>query len=95
MLTIKKWSKFLGDRDFIAGDYVTYVDFILYDAIDYHLLLAGNSDAIKPFDNLIKFMDRIENLPRLKEFFASKRFSRFPIWRPETIWAGQGAHHSD
>lgn len=86
---LQKLSKFLGDRTFLVGDYLTYVDFILYDAIDFHLLLAKDDNLIKAYPNLAALMKRIENLPRLKEFFTSERFSRLPLWRPEATWGGQ------
>lgn len=82
----QRFSRFLGDRKFVAGDYVTYADFILYDALDFHrLIVPGSLDA---HPALIEYLNRIESLPKLNQYFKSPRFDRHAIWGPMSIHGG-------
>ncbi|GFR33338.1 glutathione S-transferase Mu 1 [Trichonephila clavata] len=40
---LKQWDKFLGDRKYLAGDNITYVDFMAYDCIDMYRLFQENA----------------------------------------------------
>jgi len=82
---VGKWSKFLGNRKFVVGDYVTYADFMLYDALDVNRLFAGD-DLLD--ENLKAYMKRIEGLPRLDVYLA--KLQRFPIFGPMAKWAAMG-----
>ena len=69
--TLKKFSDFLGDRQFFSADYLTYPDFHMYEMLYSHLQLAPG-ELIK-FPNLIGFLNRIENLPRVGDFLKSPK----------------------
>lgn len=62
----------------MVGDKLTYVDFIAYENIDQARLLLGE-DILDQTPNIKEFMKRFEELPNLKEYFASDRFQQFPI----------------
>jgi len=74
---LARFSKFLGDRPFFAGNEVTYVDFLMYDMLDQHKLLEPT--IISSWKNLEQFCDRIESLPKIKEFMASSKFIKYPL----------------
>jgi glutathione S-transferase len=82
---LEKWSKFLGDRKFVAGEKLTYVDFFLYDALDVNRLFAG-ADILPA--TLQDFMKRIESLPTLVDYLANLK--RLPIFGPMAKWAALG-----
>jgi len=80
--SLKQWEKFLGDRKFVAGDYLTYVDFVLYDALDWNRLFAGES--VLPA-NLKDYLKRIETVPQLASYFATKH-QVYPIFPAMAKW---------
>lgn len=68
----------MSGRPFLAGDYVTYVDFILWENIDY-LNVVGKGEALSSCDLIKHYVNRMNRLPGFKEFLASDRFRRFPF----------------
>ena len=69
--TLKKFSDFLGDRQFFSADYLTYHDFHMYEMLYSHLQLAPG-EVIK-FANLVGFIKRMEALPKIGDFLKSGR----------------------
>merc|ERR1739848_726948 len=69
--TLKKFSDFLGDRQFFSADYLTYPDFHMYEMLYSHLQLAPG-ELIK-FPNLIGFLNRMEALPKIGDFLKSPK----------------------
>merc|ERR1712088_124538 len=67
--TLKKFSDFLGDRQFFSADYLTYPDFHMYEMLYSHLQLAPG-EVIK-FSNLVGFIKRMEALPKIGAFLKS------------------------
>lgn len=72
---LELFSKFLGSRKFIAGDYVTYADFPLYNILDFHQLFT-NESALDEFGNLRDYLKRVEQLPRLCDYLNSPAYVR-------------------
>ncbi|XP_054167579.1 glutathione S-transferase-like [Oppia nitens] len=61
-------DKFLGnDRPFLAGDNMSYVDFIAFNYIDKVSKLAGNS-VIDEYDNLKNYFARILEFPSIENY---------------------------
>jgi len=82
---LAKWSAFLGDAKFVNGDNLTYVDFLVYDALDFNALFAGVE--VLPA-NLQDYLKRVESVPQLVDYFATKH-RRFPLCGPMATWGGQ------
>jgi len=74
---LQRFSKFLGDNPFFAGQNVTFVDFIMYEYFDQHKLL--HSTCLKDFPNLQGFCGRIEALEKIDGFMKSPRFIKYPL----------------
>ena len=74
----------------MAGDYVTYADFVLYDALDFNRRLVA--DNVDFGQKLTAYLDRIESLPKLVDYFKSDRFKRVPIWGPMAYFNGTNQH---
>lgn len=85
---LKLFSAFLGERDYLAGDSVTYVDFMAYDTFDFYRLLIPT--VLNEFPNLKKYQERFENLPELQEYFQSSTYKRWPIFGPVAFFGGKG-----
>jgi len=74
-------SKFLGAKDWVAGDRLTYADFYVYDVLDFNRLLF-DPKHLNAFPNLVAYMKRFEGLKGVKEFMASNDYIHMPIWTP-------------
>ncbi|OTF75585.1 hypothetical protein BLA29_014632, partial [Euroglyphus maynei] len=55
-------SKFLANHDFIAGSKISYADFFLYEFLCRLKVMVP--EVYNQFDNLKKFVERMESLPR-------------------------------
>ncbi|PFX29291.1 glutathione S-transferase Mu 3-like isoform X1 [Stylophora pistillata] len=74
---IEQFAKFLGEKKFVAGDKITFVDFILYEIMDEHQIF--DSTLLEPHENLKDFLKRIEELPTIAAYLKSDRFKARPI----------------
>lgn len=61
-------SKFLGDRKYLVGDRLTYVDFYLFELLT--VLNQIEPGAYNSYANFKSFAERISSLPRLKEYLV-------------------------
>ena len=62
--------KYLGDKKFICGDNLTYVDFIIFEMIDFCQWLSDGKLGTS-YPTLLPYFDRIKNLPRLKDYWPN------------------------
>ncbi|XP_054721906.1 glutathione S-transferase Mu 1-like [Uloborus diversus] len=85
---LKLFSAFLGDGKFLAGDEVTYVDFMAYDTFDFYRLLIPS--VLNDFPNLKEYCDRFEKLPELQQYLESPVYKRWPIFGPVAYFGGKG-----
>ena len=53
------------------------MDFILYELLDQHLILA--SDCLDAFPGLKAFHAKVEQLPNIKAYIASDRYFKGPL----------------
>ena len=84
---IKDMEKFLGSNKWVLGDRITYADFLLYDALDFHRLFDPNSFKDAAIAN--EFLTRFENIPQIKAYMTSGKYNKLPIWAPVAAWGGQ------
>ena len=79
---LKSLSTYLGDRPFVAGSNISYVDFWLYEYLKkISVLVPGSLDE---FANLAKFLGRIESLPQLSGYFKNAKPGLFN--GPMALW---------
>lgn len=74
---LKAFSDFLGKRQWFAGDKLTYVDFLMYEALDQHRIFSP--DCLNDYQNLKEFMDRFENLPTVQKYMKSEDYMKWPL----------------
>ncbi|CAL1285173.1 unnamed protein product [Larinioides sclopetarius] len=86
---LKFVAGFLGNRKFLAGDSLTYVDFMAYDALDFYLYLIPN--VLADYPTLKEYHQRIRNLPELQGYMKSSQYTRWPIFMPEAQFGGRGS----
>ncbi|KAH9420192.1 Glutathione S-transferase Mu 3 [Dermatophagoides pteronyssinus] len=77
-------SKFLGDQPFIAGSNISYADFLLYEYLTKLKVLVP--DVFGRFENLKKFHERIEALPRVSDYIKKQQPKSFH--GPTSLWNG-------
>lgn len=70
------FTRFLGDKKFFIGNSVTFVDFVMYELLDQHKFLF--KDSLQGYDKLNAFLDRFENLPKIKEYMTSPKYTKLP-----------------
>lgn len=75
--TLKQFSDFLGNRQWFAGDKITFVDFIMYELLDQHRVFEPK--CLDNFKNLKELLNRFEALERIAAYMKSPRFMRTPI----------------
>ena len=73
---LKELSDFLGDKKYLMGDTLTIADFQMRDPINWHRTL--DETLVQKFPNLIAYLDRFDNEPKIKEFLnGPKHFKHF------------------
>lgn len=81
---ISALSGFLGNRQWLAGDTLTYVDFLAYEWLDVHRTFAPG--LLQGSDNLEKYVQRFESLPNVKKYMNSNKFMKWPINNTVAMW---------
>ncbi|NXN17101.1 GSTM2 transferase, partial [Indicator maculatus] len=81
---LRELSRFLGSHKWFVGDKLTFVDFVAYDVLDQHRVLAPDCPELQ--GNLSQFLQRFEALPQISAYLRSERFLRFPFFGPEAKW---------
>ncbi|XP_055946345.1 glutathione S-transferase Mu 1-like [Argiope bruennichi] len=84
----RQWENFLGDRKFLAGDNLTYVDFMLYENLDFYRLF--HASILDDFASLKAYFSRIKDLPEMQKYLNSSRFKAWPIFAPAAKFGGGG-----
>lgn len=87
----KEIDLYLSGRDYVAGSKLTYIDFLLYEIMDWHRLLLP--DILDEMKNLQGFMSRFESLKPMASHMGSKNYKKFPIFAPFAAWGGKD--HND
>jgi len=75
-----QWNKVLGGKQWVMGDKLTYVDFLFWEMLDWHVLLKA--DMLDGLDNLGSYYQRFKDLPKIKNYFESPRYTDWPLVGP-------------
>ncbi|XP_075396405.1 glutathione S-transferase Mu 1-like isoform X1 [Tenrec ecaudatus] len=84
---IKLYSQFLGKQPWFAGDKITFVDFLAYDALDIHRVFEPK--CLDAFPNLKDFMARFEGLPKIAAYMKSSKFLPRPLFGRQAQWGNK------
>jgi len=74
---LKSLSEFLGEHKFVAGDTLSYADFLLFEFLDQHTFLAPK--CLDDFPNLKEFHKRIQSLPTIDKYIKSDQYIKWPL----------------
>ena len=84
---LKLFSQFLGTNLWFAGQNLSYVDFMIYEAFYCHKQLIPN--ALDGFPNLQAFYDRLEALPNVAAYLKSDKYIKWPLIGPTAQFGGK------
>jgi len=70
-------SSYIGQKKWLFGDNLSYVDPVAYEYIDVHRLMC--SKEVEKYKNLIAFANRFEALPAIAAYMKHPDFIRRPI----------------
>lgn len=74
---MEKLTKFLEGKQFVAGDYVTYADFVLFEYLE--LQVFFNKDLLKDYPVLEAFHKRVLALEAVDKYFNSPGAIKYPF----------------
>lgn len=81
---LEAWSRHLSAVQWVLGDRITYVDFMLYEGLDWNH--EFKPDAFAPYPALVEYLRRFEELPGIKEYMASGAYNKWPMLSPKRVW---------
>ncbi|XP_028652916.1 glutathione S-transferase Mu 1-like [Erpetoichthys calabaricus] len=84
---LKLFSSYLGERKWLAGEKITFVDFIMYELLDQHVMFE--TTCLKDFKNLKEFLSRFEALDKIAAYMKSKHFIKHPVNNKMASWGNQ------
>ena len=84
---VKQLSASLGSKQWLLGDKISYVDFLLYDVLSNWLELE--KDLLDELPNLQQLRTRFEALPAIKAYMQSSRFVKWPLNAPDAFFGGK------
>ncbi|XP_037269304.2 glutathione S-transferase Mu 1-like [Rhipicephalus microplus] len=82
--TLRPWESFLASKKWTMGKRLTFVDFLLYEGLDWHR--EFQLSVVQVYPNIPEYMKQIEHLPNIQEYFTSNRYTAWPILSYEGTW---------
>lgn len=61
-------ERYMADKQFVAGDYITFADFIVLEALSLLNFISGDNKVLETFPNLRAYFERITGTPEAKEY---------------------------
>jgi len=83
---LEAFDKFLGAREWFAGDNISFVDFIMFETLDWMRHL--HVESVVKCGNLLAFLKRFEKLPKIEEYLKSDR-SKMPMFNKMAVWGSK------
>ncbi|XP_029826122.2 glutathione S-transferase [Ixodes scapularis] len=84
---LEPWAELLHGRTWALGGRLTYVDFILYESLDW--IRDFGPDTFQRFSTLLKYLNKFEELPNIKQYMASQKYRKYPFLRRKWTWAAK------
>lgn len=81
---MEQFETYLGVKNFFGGEEPKFPDFHLYEIIAVHMLLFPEFKT--KFTKLAAYLQRFEELPKIKAHMESDKFIKAPINGPSAKW---------
>lgn len=75
---LPNFSKFLGNKTYLVGDYLTFVDFLLYELLEL-IDFISESKSLSNYENLRNYMQNMRNSEFMKVHKESGRYVERPF----------------
>ena len=86
---LANFDKVLGQREWLSGNQISYVDFKFAETLDHvELCFPGCLDQMV---NVKKYKDKFESLERIASYKKSDRFHKWPVHGTNAGWGGAKA----
>lgn len=72
-------AKCLGDKQFLVGDYVTWVDFFFFELLNL-ISMITETNIYKQFPTLDAYNKRVASLPKVAEYIASDKYKQIKLF---------------
>lgn len=69
-------ERYLADKQFVVGDYLTFADFHLMECLSLLNFISGDNKLFETFPNIKAYFGRITEIPEIKEYLESDRFMK-------------------
>ncbi|XP_025143925.2 glutathione S-transferase Mu 1 isoform X2 [Bubalus bubalis] len=79
--------RFAMARICYSPDFLTYVDFLVYDVLDMHRIFEPK--CLDAFPNLKDFISRFEGLKKISAYMKSSRFLPGPLFMKLAVWGNK------
>lgn len=77
---LNHYNNYLENRKYLAGDYITFYDFVLYEGLE--IVTLHRKDGLDNFKNVLSYKARIADLDCMKNYFKSERYIHRPFYGP-------------
>jgi glutathione S-transferase len=68
---LEEFQEYLGSRPWFAGENITFVDFVMYELLDWFRML--DEDVLAKHGKLMDYLKRFEKLPKIEAYMKSDR----------------------
>lgn len=75
---LPNFSNFLGEKTYLVGDYLTFVDFLFYELLEL-IDFISEGKSLANFKNLLAYLNNMRNSEFMKRHKESKRFIEAPF----------------
>uniref|UniRef100_A0A673N2I7 glutathione transferase n=1 Tax=Sinocyclocheilus rhinocerous TaxID=307959 RepID=A0A673N2I7_9TELE len=76
-----------GFAQLCYGDFITFVDFIMYELLDLHRMF--HPECLDDYRNLRSFLDHFESLEKMAEYMKSGKFMKTPVNNKMAKWGNK------
>lgn len=87
MHRLPDFSSYLGEKQFLIGDRISYADFVFYEVLYTHKLFIPKCELQKRHANLADYMKRIESIPSIAKYIEEKSKKR-SVYASTAQWQG-------
>merc|ERR1712076_86087 len=81
---LTKFDTFMSKSTFVAGEQLTFVDFMLWEMLD--SIQTFDAQVLSKFENLARFKVKFEALSKISAYIKSDRFIKGPFCNKMAIW---------
>ena len=84
---MEQLDKYLGSNKWLAGNSLTYVDFLFCEFLSHIKLMEPSS--FDKYENILSYFDKFFKLDKIAAYRQSGRFKQFPINGKMANWGGK------